>query len=322
MPGAAAVDRPAGGLPDLNALSLAELWRELCPAEPLRRLLELARDEDLGPGGTRGDVTSRSIPSLDRPVVARIVAREAGVAAGLPVVGAACEVLAGAGTIEVREAVADGDPIEPGTVLAELRGTHARVLEAERTVLNLLGRACAVATSARRFVDAVRGTGAVICETRKTTPGLRGLEKYAARCGGVHLHRVGLHDAALYKDNHLAGLSAGPLDETLRPVLETLRRDRPDLRFVEVEVDTHAQLDEVLRLDDALVDIVLLDNMPPATMAEAVGKRDAARPRWRLEASGGITLETVRAAADAGVDRISVGAITHSSGWLDLGLDV
>ena len=132
---------------------------------------------------------------------------------------------------------------------------------------------------------------------------------------------VAENTATINVEIEVAGLPAGPLDETLGPVLAGLREARPDLRFVEVEVDTLAQLDELLRVDEALVDIVLLDNMTPAVMADAVARRDAARPRWRLEASGGITLGTIRAAAESGVDRISVGAVTHSSGWLDLGLD-
>ena len=146
------------------------------------------------------------------------------------------------------------------------------------------------------------------------------MQKYAVRCGGGHLHREGLHDAALYKDNHLAALGSGPLDLTLRPALERVRAGTP-LRFVMVEVDTLEQLQELLRLEESLVDIVLLDNMPPPMLRQAVAMRDAERPRWLLEASGGITREAIASIAAAGVDRISIGGLTHSVRCLDIGLD-
>jgi nicotinate-nucleotide pyrophosphorylase (carboxylating) len=167
----------------------------------------------------------------------------------------------------------------------------------------------------------VRGTRAAICDTRKTVPGLRTLQKYATRCGGATLHRIGLFDAVLLKDNHLGAFAAGTLAERVRQAARSARAAGP-VAFVECEVDSLAQLDELLALEQGVLDMVLLDNMGPATLAEAVRRRDARAPHVQLEASGGVRLDTVRAIAESGVDRISVGAITHSAPALDLGLDL
>ena len=169
-------------------------------------------------------------------------------------------------------------------------------------------------------MEAVAGTGAVICDTRKTTPGWRPLEKYAVRCGGGTLHRLSLADAALYKDNHLAGLPPGRWAQTLATAIRSVRSEH-ELRFVEVEVDTTEQLEAVFDLPAGLVDIALLDNMTPETLRAMVARRDAAAPHLQLEASGGVTLDTVRTIAESGVDRISVGALTHSATSLDVGLE-
>jgi nicotinate-nucleotide pyrophosphorylase (carboxylating) len=188
-------------------------------------------------------------------------------------------------------------------------------------MLNYLTLLSGTATAAAQFVDAVRGTKAAICDTRKTIPGLRTLQKYAARCGGATLHRIGLFDAALFKDNHLAGFGGDSLAVRAREAA-TRARASGSAAFVECEVDTLAQLDELLAIEEGVLDLILLDNMDPGSLAEAVRRRDARAPWITLEASGGVRLDTVRRIAASGVDRISVGAITHSATALDLGLDL
>ena len=215
----------------------------------------------------------------------------------------------------------DWRPFHTPKNLATLEGPFASILAHERTVLNFLTLLSGNATLAARFVDAVRGTRAAICDTRKTVPGLRTLQKYATRCGGATLHRIGLFDAVLLKDNHLGAFAAGTLAERVRQAARSARAAGP-VAFVECEVDSLAQLDELLALEQGVLDMVLLDNMGPATLAEAVRRRDARAPHVQLEASGGVRLDTVRAIAESGVDRISVGAITHSAPALDLGLDL
>lgn len=211
--------------------------------------------------------------------------------------------------VEVEARVEDGAVVEGGTVLAVVRGPARALLSAERTALNLLGHLSGVATATRALVDRVRGTRAAIVDTRKTTPGLRVLEKAAVRAGGGQNHRMGLHDAVLIKDNHVAAVGS---------VAEAVRRARahvgPDFR-VEVEIESLEDLEGAI---EAGADIVMLDNMDPASMREAVRR---AAGRCLLEASGGITLETVRAVAETGVDWISVGWVTHSAPGLDVALD-
>jgi len=194
------------------------------------------------------------------------------------------------------------------------------VLTFERTLLNLVSRLCGIATRTATFV-ATAGGGALVTDSRKTTPGLRRFEKYAVACGGGYLHRLGLDDAVMYKDNHLAAVPEADLAAALSDAIRRARADRP-LRFTCVEVDRLDQLDVVLGLDAGLVDIVLLDNMDPDTLREAVSRRDAAGSRVVLEASGGVTLETIAAIAATGVERIAVGSITHGATWLDIGLDI
>jgi len=238
-----------------------------------------------------------------------------------------------AGAVEPRvrwTAVAeDRQEATIGASVARMEGPARGLLRAERLVLNLLGRLSGIATLTRQYVEAVRGTQARIYDTRKTTPGWRRLEKYAVRCGGGHNHRTGLFDAVLIKDNHLA-LGADPAagNSVRYTPAEAVRRARQFLAgqtgaasgaaIVEVEVDTLEQLDEVLA---AAPDIVLLDNMSPAMLAEAVARRNAAGSAAELEASGGVSLATVRPIALSGVERISVGALTHSAVCLDVGLD-
>lgn len=304
------------------AMSLPETFRHLNVGAGAARLIRAALDEDLGDAG---DVTTRSIIEPNRNAAAAIVTREPGVIAGMSLVEdvfrSRAEFDSAAGEVTVTQRVAEGQACPAGETLAELRGPLIALLECERTILNLLGRLCGIATLTRRYVDAIDGTRAVICETRKTTPGLRALEKYAVRCGGGALHRQGLFDAALYKDNHLAHVSIDQWTTALTRAIQQVRREHA-LRFVEVEVDTIAQLERVLAIEPGLVDIVLLDNMPVEKLRRAVQLRDDRRPGIRLEASGNVNLGTVRTMAEVGVDRISVGALTHSARTLDLGLDI
>ena len=299
---------------ELPSISNQKMLDQLAPRTVRSTLIQVARLEDLGDGC---DVTSEaSVPPKQR-VKVQINARVPGVICGLSLLE---EILAGFGMeAEAELAAVDGDKINAGAVVATLEGRHAELLTVERTMLNLLGHLSGIATATRRLVDLVAGTRAAICETRKTLPGLRGLQKYAVYCGGGRLHRFGLFDAALFKDNHLATMRS--LGTDLEAACRAART-KGQIRFVEVEVDTLDQLDTVLSFEPGVVDIILLDNMPPEMMAEAVQRRDDRRPGVELEASGGISEATIRAVAQAGVDRISVGALTHSVQNLDLGFDL
>jgi len=274
-------------------------------SEACRRLVDLALAEDLGPFGDR---TSRALIPAEAPGSAAFVARAPGIVAGLPAAAMVCAKLA------FTPALDDGQPVQRGTVLATVAGSLREILAAERTALNFLQRLSGVATLTRRFVEAAAGSPARILDTRKTTPGWRLLEKYAVRMGGGHNHRLGLYDGILIKDNHLAGLGGDV------QLAVTRARSAPgnDWLPVEVEVDTLEQLEEALT---ARADIVLLDNMPLGMMREAVLRRDAVSPETKLEASGGVSLDTAPAIAATGVDRISVGALTHSAPALDIALD-
>ncbi len=309
-------DRRLWGMQDLNALSLPQLFAALTADGSLDRLLSAARAEDLG---EIGDVTTRSIIQDEWDVRAAGVARQAGTVAGLAVIPRVLEVFDCDARIEIL--TSDGEACEQGQTLWRMLGELGPILAVERTLLNLVGRLSGIATLTRRYVDAIAGTTAAICDTRKTTPGMRSLEKYAVRCGGGTLHRLGLHDAVLYKDNHLQHF--GP-SEFAQGVADAAQRAREqfDLRFVQVEVDTLKQLQLVLGCEPGLIDMVLLDNMTPDQLREAVASRDKRALELLLEASGSITLQTVRAVAETGVDRISVGALTHSAMCLDIGLDL
>jgi len=221
-----------------------------------------------------------------------------------------------------KPAARDGQSVAAGECVAEIEAPIRDLLMSERILLNLIGRLSGIATLTRQYVDAVQGTGARIYDTRKTTPGWRRLEKYAVRCGGGRNHRTGLFDAVLIKDNHLAlaGCSPGDAVQQARQFLHEMMLDGPRAgqMIVEVEVDRLEQLDDVLPHGP---DIVLLDNMSPDQLREAVSRRGAADAAVELEASGGVNLQTIRAIAETGVDRISVGALTHSAVNLDVGLD-
>ena len=217
-----------------------------------------------------------------------------------------------------RPLVTDGDSVEAGTVLAFIAGPMRELLAMERTALNFLQRLSGVATLTARFVQAVRGTNAVILDTRKTTPGWRALEKYAVRCGGGRNHRSGLFDAVLIKDNHLAWIESHDQADPIGAAISAARAGAPAGTVIEVEVDTLDQLDRAL---ECRPDIILVDNIGPHGLAEAVRRRDERAPGVKLEASGGVSLATVADLARTGVDRISVGALTHSAPALDIGLD-
>ncbi len=262
--------------------------------------------EDLG---RAGDVTSIATIPEGTPARAVVVARQAGVIAGLPLVAAAFRKLAP--EIEIGADQRDGASVAAKTALMRLAGPARAVLAAERTALNLLGHLSGVASATHEFVRRVAHTKLRICCTRKTTPGLRALEKYAVRCGGGFNHRFGLDDAMLIKDNHIA-VAGG-----IRAVIERARRAAGHLVKIEIEVDTLDQLAEVL--DVGLADAVLLDNMDTSTMRKAVAM--VAR-RLPLEASGGITLDTIAEIAATGVDYASSGWITHSAPNLDVALDI
>lgn len=261
--------------------------------------------EDLG---RAGDLTTDSIVPADATATAVVAARKDGRVAGLEAGLSAFRILDPA--VEIGIEVADGGDVAAGGVIATVRGKARALLTGERTALNLLGRLSGIATATRALVRAVEGTNARIVCTRKTTPGLRSLEKHAVRLGGGANHRFGLDDAILIKDNHIA-IAGG-----LRPAVERARAAVGHMVKIEVEVDTLDQLEELLGLK---ADAVLLDNMNPATLRRAV---EMVAGRMITEASGNVTLHSVRPIAEAGVDMISVGWITHSAPNLDVGLDM
>ena len=277
--------------------------------EPLPDLLiapvvRAALAEDLG---RAGDVTSQACVPAEARLRAVFTARKPGVIAGL-----ACARLAIAQldpTADFKAIVEDGARVSAGQQLAWVDANARALLSAERVGLNLLGHLSGVATLTRAYVEAVEGTGAIVVDTRKTTPGLRALEKYAVRCGGGVNHRFGLDDAILIKDNHIA--ACGSVGEAVRRAKAAVGH----LMKVEVEIDGLAQLEEALKYAP---DVVMLDNFSLEDLAEAVRR---AAGRAVLEASGGVSLETVRGIAETGVDVISVGALTHSASVLDIGLD-
>jgi nicotinate-nucleotide pyrophosphorylase (carboxylating) len=301
---------------DLNALRLPDLFAHLTADGSLDRLLEAARREDLA---MAGDVTTEAIVPPEATCLATGMSREAGVVAGLEALRPALRAL-GCGA-ELQPCARDGETCRSGQALWRLHGPLGPILTAERTILNIVGRLSGVATMTCRFVREVAGTRAVICDTRKTTPGLRALEKYAVRCGGGTLHRLGLHDAVLIKDNHLAGLDPRGVAEAVACAAQRARA-RHELRFVEVEVADLDQLRAIIALRPLPADIVLLDNMSLPDLRAAAAIRDAEAPGLLLEASGGISLASVRAVAEAGMDRISTGALTHSARWLDVALEI
>jgi nicotinate-nucleotide pyrophosphorylase (carboxylating) len=271
-------------------------------ADTLERLAYAALAEDVG----EGDVTTEAVVDPDATGSAVILLKEPGVVCGLGIVEAVFRALDG--EIEVEPLVDEGSLVESMTAVARLSGPLRAILTGERTALNFLGRLCGIATLTRRYVDAVEGTGVAILDTRKTTPGLRVLEKHAVAVGGGRNHRLGLDDGVLIKDNHLRATGS------IREAVESARAATH--LPIEVECDTIEQVSEAL---EAGADAILLDNMTSdGLLAAAV----LVRGRARLEASGGVTLENVRAIAETGVDEISIGALTHSARSLDVSLEL
>jgi nicotinate-nucleotide pyrophosphorylase (carboxylating) len=267
-------------------------------------IIRRALEEDLG---RAGDLTTDLLIPYEMDGGANIVSRATGTLCGL--ICAACAFRLLDGSIQMDAHASDSAPLSAGQSIAAVKGRVHALLGAERVALNFVGHLSGIATATRELVDAVEGTAARIVCTRKTTPGLRVLEKYAVRCGGGFNHRFGLDDAVLIKDNHIAAAGG------LRPAVERVRQGVGHMVMVEVEVDTVDQLEEALALG---VNTILLDNMTLDELKNAAG---LAGGRARLEASGGITIQTVRAVAETGVDFISAGAITHSARNIDVGLD-
>jgi nicotinate-nucleotide pyrophosphorylase (carboxylating) len=318
-----------------NIITFASREKAAC-----QRLVELAWEEDLGPEQT--DLTSQALIPPDLQGQAIFVARAPGVVAGLPAVEL---VLSTSRTplLQFQPLMEDGAPVRPGDRLGKVTGLMQAILMAERIALNFLQHLSGIATLTRQYVDAVAGLACQILDTRKTTPGWRLLEKYAVRCGGGHNHRMGLYDGILIKDNHLAGLQIA--DRRLQ-IVEAIRRVRTSnlpVVHAEIEVDDLAQLEIALELIEPegetsfwiFPSTILLDNMSPDQLRKAVERRNQQFVRimgsseeviefarnLQLEASGGITLANVRAVAETGVDRISVGALTHSAPALDIAVD-
>ncbi len=274
------------------------------PPHLITATVSAALAEDLG---LAGDLTTNAVIEPHWTATASINSRDHGTVSGITVARAAFLHLDQ--SVEISDAASDGDRVKPGDTIMTVAGNARAILSAERTALNFLGRMSGIASLTRRYVDTVSGTNATIVDTRKTTPGLRALEKYAVRCGGGMNHRVGLFDAVLIKDNHIA--IAGGIAEAIAAA----KRHVGHMVKIEVEVDTLEQLDKALANP---VDAVLLDNMPPDVLQQAVSM---CAGKITTEASGGINLDTVRAVAEAGVDLISVGALTHSVTVMDFGLD-
>ena len=276
----------------------------LPPARTWRRLLELALEEDVGPG----DLTTRAVVDPHRRANAIIEARAPLVACGIDIAAAVFHQLDPATRFEQR--TADGTLADPGDVLAQVSGRMRALLVAERTALNFLQRLCGVATHTRRFVDAVNGTGSRIVDTRKTLPGWRVLDKYATAVGGAVNHRMGLFDGILIKDNHVA-LAGG-----VAPAVKTALAAAPAGVRIQVEVES---VEDAVVACDAGADFLLLDNCEVDALREIVA---CVGSRASLEASGGVTLENVRAIAETGVERISIGALTHSAPAADISMEI
>jgi nicotinate-nucleotide pyrophosphorylase (carboxylating) len=270
--------------------------------DTLERIVHAALAEDIG----AGDVTTEATILAEAVGTANLLVKEPGVVCGLRAAETAFRTLDP--EIDFEAFASDGDFLDTPRVVARVSGSERAILTAERVALNFLGRLSGIATLTRRYVDAIEGTGAAVLDTRKTTPGLRALEKHAVASGGGRNHRFGLDDAVLVKDNHIR--AAGSITAAVNLV-----RAATDLQ-IEVECDTLEQVGEALAAD---VDAILLDNMSLEQLRDAVA---LTRRRARLEASGGVTLDTIRAVAETGVDEISVGALTHSARSLDVSLEL
>lgn len=293
----------------ISADTRARLLAAGLDPDAVAAVVEIAVHEDLM-GGV--DVTSQATIPADQRSVATFGSRQRGVVAGLPVAASVVDAVCGDAASEFEYLVADGTRVEPGQRLARVVAPTRLLLTAERTALNLLCHLSGVATLTRRWADELEGTRARVRDTRKTTPGLRAMEKYAVRCGGGVNHRMGLSDMALVKDNHVA--AAGGVAKAYAMV-RRLEGTIP----VQIEVDSLAGLAEAIA---AGADEVMLDNFDVDGMRAGVAYRDVHAPRVRIEASGGLTLDVARSVAETGVDFIAVGELTHSARVLDIGLDL
>lgn len=291
--------------------------------ECCRRIIQLGLDEDLG---NAGDITTRSVGIHGLSNGAALVSRKNGVLCGQAPTELLFEEFAQDASIQWL--ARDGQSITAGQCIAKINGEAGQILRLERTALNIIGRLCGIATLTSQYVKLVAGTNARVFDTRKTTPGWRMLEKYAVHCGGGSNHRMGLYDAVLVKDNHLWLLNhvqdlKTQLSDTVPVIRKWIDDNQHQLPFgkntiVEIEVDT---LDQFQKLLPTSPDIILLDNMNLEQLREAVTTRNSKNPRVQLEASGGVNLDTIAAIAATGVDRISIGALTHSALNFDVGLD-
>lgn len=320
----------------LNTLPLPDLYIHFSKTGLIKRLIDLAADEDLGPApddntpnqnwhSGSGDITTDASINPGARATAHLIARKSGIISGLATIPTLLETFTT--DVKVQTHTQDGSHAEKATRLATLEGPLDEILSLERTMLNLIGRLSGVATNTRRHVDAIKHvqTHSRIYDTRKTTPGLRMLEKYAVRCGGGYSHRIGLYDAVLLKDNHLAGIAPSSLASWVSESAKRARAhsDKPQsIQFIECEVDSLDQLQSLFQVPKSDLNIVLLDNMTTDQLKQAVALRDKHAPHLELEASGGVTLETLPAIAQTNVDRISIGALTHSAVQLDVALDV
>jgi len=293
----------------LSQTSAIALFPPPLAPDDLRELLRRFLDEDIG----RGDRTTEATVHPEQRAAGEFLAKSQLVLAGLEFTIETFRLLDPKLTADIL--CRDGDRVSPGQTIAWVRGRAQALLGGERVALNLLQRLSGIATQTRAFVDAVAGTGVAILDTRKTTPGLRALEKYAVRAGGGTNHRLGLHDAILIKENHVR-LAGG-----VAPALRAAQANRGAVQWIEVEVNTLTELDEAL---PERPNAILLDNFTPALAAQAVARARQLDPgrRIAIEASGGITLSNVRAFAEAGVDRLSVGALTHSAPAADISLEI
>jgi len=299
-------------------LPLSELASSIRHTGLVQRALQLAHDEDLGPNGQ--DWTGQLMFTPDQTSTANLVMRQQAIISGLAFIPDILTTFVRPNeSIHWSPKSTDGALASPGDILGTLTGSSIALVRLERTLLNLISRMSGIATRTNHFVQLATGTNAKICDTRKTTPGLRVFEKYAVRCGRGTSHRMGLFDALLIKDNHLAGLDEQSFKSRIQSASTKARQQ--NLEFIQVEVDTLEQLGWVLSLNQGTIDIVLLDNMPPEVLIKAVTMRNNANPQLQLEASGGINESTLLTIAQTGVNRISIGGLTHQALSIDIGID-
>jgi nicotinate-nucleotide pyrophosphorylase (carboxylating) len=293
---------------------MPQLTQYVSPTECLF-LIQNAKEEDMGHHGI--DLTSQTFIEPDRIGKATFHARKPGKLCGAALLEWIARIYDP--TLEVDVLMHDGDTLEKGSAIATVNGPLQSILSFERIALNFLTHLSGIASTTWQYVQLTQGTKAGIYDTRKTIPGLRSLAKYAVVCGGGMNHRIGLYDAILIKDNHIAHIPLEQLSDALKASFTKVRQAPKPPAFIEVEVDT---LDQLKRVLDCGVDMVLLDNMDCDTLKQAVAIRDELAPTVELEASGGVDLTTVKAIAQTGVDRIAIGAVTHSAPALDIGLDI